>query len=135
MTAAVLVAAPATASAEPADLAADYTSSGAHGYWDARFRGTAAVADNGTYHVSGHLEARCPDTVLSGFGRFRFRNQSTGSAWQTFDVACSSEGSTATMVEADGVGDPGDDLGIVVCVGGLLVYTQCGAEETVRLPE
>ncbi|GAB1513932.1 hypothetical protein [Actinophytocola sp. KF-1] len=65
----------------------------------------------------------------------RFRNLSTGSAWQTFDVACDSGGSTATMVEADGVGDPGDDLGIVVCADGLLVHTQCGGEETVRLPE
>ncbi len=131
-----LAAAPVTAAAapEPADLAVSYTSDGAYGYWNANFRGTATVADNGMYHVSGYLEARCPEPVLNGFGRFRFRNQSTGSAWKTFDVACSPEGSTSTTIEASGVGDPGDDLGITVCVGGLLVYTQCGGEETVRLP-
>lgn len=141
MTAAIVAAAalvaPATASAtpEPARLSVGYTSSGAFGSWDAHFRGRATVADDGMFHVSGYLEARCPGGVVNGFGRFGFRNQETGSAWKTFDLACDSGGSTSMSIDADGVGEPGDDIGITVCMGGLLVYTECGGEETVTLTE
>lgn len=135
MVAAALAVTPTTASAapEPARLSADYTSNGALGHWNAHFRGKAKVTDDGMFHVSGYLEARCPGGVVDGFGRFGFHNQDTDSAWKTFDVRCSSGGSTSTSIEADGIGEPGDNLGITVCMGGLLVYTECGGEETVTL--
>lgn len=138
MVAAALAAAPAAASAapaapEPARLSADYTSNGALGSWNAHFRGKVRVTDDGMFHVSGYLEARCPGGVVGGFGRFGFHNQETDSAWKTFDVKCGSGGSTSLSIDADGVGEPGDDLGITVCMGGLLVYTECGGEETVTL--
>jgi hypothetical protein len=135
--AAALTTAPTTASATPgpARLSASYTSNGTLGYWNAHFRGRAKVTDDGMFHVSGYLEASCPGGVVNGFGRFGFRNQATDSAWKTFDVTCGSGGSTSLSIDADGVGEPGDDLGITVCMGGLLVYTECGGEETVTLTE
>ena len=138
MVAAALAAAPGMASAapaapEPARVSAGYTSSGGLGYWNAHFRGKVTTDDDGTFHVSGYLEATCPGGVINGFGRFGFRNQDTGSAWKTFTLACSSGGSTSMSIDADGVGEPGDELGVTVCMGGFLVYTECGGEETVTL--
>ena len=126
--------APSAAAAAPqgVDLVAHYNSNGGLGYWKAVFRGTATTNDDGSYHIRGTLETRCPTSAISGFGRFGFHNQVTTDPPREYDIPCNGD-DTTRYIEADATGTTGDSIGITVCMGGFLRPTECGSERTVTL--